>query len=38
MCPLDLILDAPRPATAQYGLTLNAAFGGANTALLVRAG
>jgi 3-oxoacyl-(acyl-carrier-protein) synthase len=37
-CPLDLILDAPRPATAQYGLTLNAAFGGANTALLVRAG
>jgi 3-oxoacyl-[acyl-carrier-protein] synthase II len=37
-CELDLILDAPRPATAQYGLTLNAAFGGANTALLVRAG
>jgi 3-oxoacyl-[acyl-carrier-protein] synthase II len=37
-CPLDLILDAPRPATAQYGLSLNAAFGGANTALLVRAG
>jgi 3-oxoacyl-(acyl-carrier-protein) synthase len=37
-CDLDLILDAPRPATAQYGLSLNAAFGGANTALLVRAG
>ncbi|MFC5266425.1 beta-ketoacyl synthase N-terminal-like domain-containing protein [Kribbella qitaiheensis] len=37
-CPLDLILDAPRPATAQYGMTLNAAFGGADTALLVRAG
>ncbi len=37
-CPLDLILDAPRPATAQYGLSLNTAFGGANTAWLVRAG
>ena len=37
-CPLDLILAAPRPATAQYGMTLNAAFGGADTALLVRAG
>ncbi|GAA1608005.1 beta-ketoacyl synthase N-terminal-like domain-containing protein [Kribbella sancticallisti] len=37
-CDLELILDAPRPVTAQYGLSLNAAFGGANTALLVRAG
>ncbi|ADB35073.1 Beta-ketoacyl synthase [Kribbella flavida DSM 17836] len=37
-CPLDVIADAPRPAGTAYGLTLNAAFGGANTALLVRAG
>ncbi|GAB3898221.1 beta-ketoacyl synthase N-terminal-like domain-containing protein [Kibdelosporangium lantanae] len=36
-CDLDLILDAPRPATSPYALTLNAAFGGANTALLVKA-
>jgi 3-oxoacyl-(acyl-carrier-protein) synthase len=34
-CPLDLILDEPRPAAAKYALSLNAAFGGANTALLV---
>lgn len=34
-CPLDVILDAPRPAATPYALTLNAAFGGANTALLV---
>jgi 3-oxoacyl-(acyl-carrier-protein) synthase len=37
-CVLDVIADAPRPAGSAYGLTLNAAFGGANTALLVRAG
>jgi 3-oxoacyl-(acyl-carrier-protein) synthase len=36
-CALDVIADAPRPAGSAYGLTLNAAFGGANTALLVRA-
>lgn len=36
-CRLDVIADAPRPAGSAYGLTLNAAFGGANTALLVRA-
>jgi len=37
-CPVDLILDAPRPATSAYGMTVNSAFGGANTALVVRAG
>lgn len=36
-CPLDLVLDSPRPVASPYALTLNAAFGGANTALLVRA-
>ncbi|MEU1759743.1 beta-ketoacyl-[acyl-carrier-protein] synthase family protein [Micromonospora sp. NPDC005686] len=34
-CPLDVIRDAPRPARTEHALTLNAAFGGANTALLV---
>jgi 3-oxoacyl-[acyl-carrier-protein] synthase II len=34
-CPLDVIVDAPRPTTARYALSLNSAFGGANTALLV---
>jgi 3-oxoacyl-(acyl-carrier-protein) synthase len=33
-CPLSLVL-APRRASVHYGLTLNAAFGGANTALLL---
>ncbi|WP_238163552.1 hypothetical protein [Kribbella capetownensis] len=37
-CAVDLILDAPRPATSAYGITVNSAFGGANTALVVRAG
>ena len=37
-CSVDLILDAPRPATSAYGMTVNSAFGGANTALVVRAG
>ncbi|MFG1815592.1 beta-ketoacyl-[acyl-carrier-protein] synthase family protein [Kribbella sp. NPDC049174] len=37
-CALDLILDAPRPAHSPYGMTLNSAFGGANTALVVCAG
>ncbi|MEU7763018.1 beta-ketoacyl-[acyl-carrier-protein] synthase family protein [Micromonospora aurantiaca (nom. illeg.)] len=36
-CPLDVIRDAPRPARTAHALTLNAAFGGANTALLVSA-
>ncbi|MEU8261843.1 beta-ketoacyl synthase N-terminal-like domain-containing protein [Micromonospora sp. NPDC048999] len=36
-CPLDVITDAPRPTPTPYALTLNAAFGGANTALLVGA-
>ena len=35
--PLDLVLDHPRPSTARYALSLNSAFGGANTALLVGA-
>jgi 3-oxoacyl-[acyl-carrier-protein] synthase II len=37
-CALDLILDAPRPANSSYGMTLNSAFGGANTALVVGVG
>jgi 3-oxoacyl-(acyl-carrier-protein) synthase len=36
-CPLDLVLDEPRPVNPRYALSLNAAFGGANTALLVGA-
>ncbi|GHJ53460.1 3-oxoacyl-[acyl-carrier-protein] synthase 2 [Nonomuraea sp. TT08I-71] len=36
-CPLDVVTDAPRPAPTPHALTLNAAFGGANTALLVSA-
>jgi 3-oxoacyl-[acyl-carrier-protein] synthase II len=34
---LDLVLDTGRRATAPYALTVNSAFGGANTALLVGA-
>ena len=34
-CELDLILGPPRPRRPGYALSLNAAFGGANTALLV---
>lgn len=34
-CPLNLVLDGFAAATPAYALTLNAAFGGANTALLV---
>ncbi|MBP0449344.1 beta-ketoacyl-[acyl-carrier-protein] synthase family protein [Kitasatospora sp. RG8] len=34
---LDLVLDGPRSARPRYALTLNSAFGGANTALLVAA-
>ncbi|TDV49720.1 beta-ketoacyl-[acyl-carrier-protein] synthase family protein [Actinophytocola oryzae] len=36
-CELDVILDGPRPMAGEYALSLNAAFGGANTALVVRA-
>jgi 3-oxoacyl-[acyl-carrier-protein] synthase II len=36
-CTLDLVLGGPRPASPAYALTLNAAFGGANTALLLGA-
>ncbi|MDH6109412.1 3-oxoacyl-[acyl-carrier-protein] synthase II [Kitasatospora sp. MAP12-15] len=36
-CRLDLVLDRPRPSAARYALSLNSAFGGANTALLVGA-
>ena len=36
-CPLELIVDGPRQLPAPYALSLNSAFGGANTALLVRA-
>ncbi|MFF2041424.1 beta-ketoacyl synthase N-terminal-like domain-containing protein [Kitasatospora sp. NPDC058170] len=34
---VDLVLDGPRAARPHYALTLNSAFGGANTALLVAA-
>jgi len=34
-CELDLVLAAGREARTRYALTLNAAFGGANTALLL---
>lgn len=36
-CPLDVIADAPRQLTTPYAMTLNSAFGGANTALVVAA-
>jgi 3-oxoacyl-[acyl-carrier-protein] synthase II len=36
-CRLDLVLGEARPTEARYALTVNAAFGGANTALLVGA-
>jgi 3-oxoacyl-[acyl-carrier-protein] synthase II len=36
-CPLDIIVGAPREVRPRYALSLNAAFGGANTALLVGA-
>ncbi|MEU4288657.1 beta-ketoacyl synthase N-terminal-like domain-containing protein [Kribbella sp. NPDC026596] len=37
-CGVDLILEVPRPAGSPYGISVNSAFGGANTALVVRAG
>ncbi|MCF2528840.1 beta-ketoacyl-[acyl-carrier-protein] synthase family protein [Yinghuangia sp. KLBMP8922] len=36
-CRLDLVLDSPRQREARHVLSLNAAFGGANTALVVSA-
>lgn len=36
-CELDLVLGGPRPARSRYALSVNAAFGGANTALVVQA-
>jgi 3-oxoacyl-[acyl-carrier-protein] synthase II len=36
-CQLDLVLDVARPRKPGYALSLNAAFGGANTALLLGA-
>jgi 3-oxoacyl-[acyl-carrier-protein] synthase II len=36
-CRLDLVVDEPRQTALRYALSLNAAFGGANTALLVGA-
>jgi 3-oxoacyl-(acyl-carrier-protein) synthase len=36
-CALNLILDETLPASPRYALSLNSAFGGANTALLVAA-
>jgi 3-oxoacyl-(acyl-carrier-protein) synthase len=36
-CELDVILASPRSVSVPYALSLNSAFGGANTALLVRA-
>ncbi|MFI6236732.1 beta-ketoacyl synthase N-terminal-like domain-containing protein [Micromonospora sp. NPDC050784] len=37
-CPLNVVTDHPQRTEATHALTLNAAFGGANTALLVGAG
>jgi 3-oxoacyl-[acyl-carrier-protein] synthase II len=36
-CRLDLVLDEARQVHARYAMSLNAAFGGANTALLLEA-
>jgi 3-oxoacyl-(acyl-carrier-protein) synthase len=36
-CALDLILDEARPARPRYAMSINAAFGGANTALVIGA-
>ena len=36
-CRLDLVLAPGREQQGRYALSLNAAFGGANTALLVEA-
>ena len=36
-CPLDVITEQPRKTDARYAVSVNAAFGGANTALVVGA-
>ncbi|MGH3158389.1 MAG: hypothetical protein ACRDNF_17695, partial [Streptosporangiaceae bacterium] len=36
-CRLDLVLGPGREQQGRYALSLNAAFGGANTALLIEA-
>jgi 3-oxoacyl-(acyl-carrier-protein) synthase len=36
-CQLDVVVGEPRATDTRYALTINAAFGGANTALLVGA-
>jgi 3-oxoacyl-(acyl-carrier-protein) synthase len=36
-CELNVIIGGPREAGSEYALSVNAAFGGANTALVVRA-
>jgi 3-oxoacyl-[acyl-carrier-protein] synthase II len=36
-CRLDLVTEQPRRTETRYALSVNAAFGGANTALLVGA-
>jgi 3-oxoacyl-(acyl-carrier-protein) synthase len=36
-CQLNVIIGGPRPAAGEYALSVNAAFGGANTALVVQA-
>lgn len=35
-CELNVITSGPRSVTSEYALSVNAAFGGANTALVVR--
>jgi 3-oxoacyl-(acyl-carrier-protein) synthase len=37
-CELDLVLDGARPVRTDHALCVNSAFGGANTAVVVRAG
>jgi len=34
-CDLNLVLESPAPLVGRYALTVNSAFGGANTAVLV---
>ena len=34
-CRLSLVLDDALPTTAEFAMSLNAAFGGANTALVI---
>lgn len=36
-CPLDIVVEPDRQPATPYALSVNSAFGGANTALLVRA-